>query len=815
VKYEKAAGDEPAASCLGDDEELTSDAHMLEVALSGPLRRTFVYAAEAEQLPLAPGQRVLVPFGRQRRVGYVAGPGSLPEGVAAKSIASVIDRESLFSSELFELCVWIADYYFANLADVLSIALPSSLRGRKLLRYQWNEIPSGLREQLPNSAKPGKLISIASERELRRDRKLWSGLQAEEIVTEVWPTEESRTKQQLIGYMAVPDLWQPHFERRRFKPDMFEGTASRQKLIDAGWTTYQTREAVKAGVLRPIMSEDPVSVEAYIPARPEVKEIQLNNEQSKAVDSVNSRLDGGFSPFLLHGVTGSGKTLVYCHIIERILAAGKTALLLTPEIALSGQVLAYCRGFFGDQVTVMHSAMSEKERLESFAGIRSGRYRVVIGPRSALFAPLANLGLIVVDEEHDSSYKQDDPSPRFHGRDAAIMRARLNRIPILLGTATPSLESYNNVKQGRYDLVELKMRPSGATLPTVNVVDMRRQQIRGEHHLLSYPLKKEAEDRIARGEQVILFLNRRGHSPQTMCGDCGQAVACPNCRVNLTYHRAGQHLSCHYCGYNCALPEVCPSCGSSNLSRVGTGTQRIEDNLPSILEKARILRMDSDSASGRGRPFELLSKFASEDYNILLGTQMVTKGLDFPRVTLVGILAADASLDLPDFRASEKAFARLLQVAGRSGRGERVGDVLIQTYYPESPLIDDAARQDYNSFFEREIESRENLNYPPFSRLSNIVLSGPKEEQVEVASQSFRKRLSQYLESYQKEVQILGPAPCALYYLRGRYRRHVLIKTSQKIRLSRLLTEWELQEPRFGLPAAIRIGVDIDADDML
>ena len=365
--------------------------------------------------------------------------------------------------------------------------------------------------------------------------------------------------------------------------------------------------------------------------------------------------------------------------------------MLTPEITLAGSTLAYFRGFFGDKVTVVHSAMTSRERLASWRGIRSGRFKIVVGPRSALFAPLPNLGMIIVDEEHDSSYKQDDPSPRFHGRDSAIMRAKINSIPVLLGSATPSLESYHHALDKRYNLLQLRKRPTGASLPSIQLADMRSQGLKGEHSYLSLPLKKKIESTLKADRQLILFLNRRGYSPHLKCSDCGHTPECPDCRIKLTYHKRGRKLTCHYCGYLVIAGSYCDSCSGNQVDCIGVGTQRLEESLAELFESAKVVRFDSDSASGRKKAHSILSSFARKEGNLLLGTQMVTKGLDLPGVTLVGVVSADASMDMPDFRASEKGFSRLVQVSGRSGRADQPGEVIIQTFNPTNEVIADAA----------------------------------------------------------------------------------------------------------------------------
>ncbi|HOP05811.1 MAG TPA: primosomal protein N' [candidate division Zixibacteria bacterium] len=795
---------------------MSNPSALAEVAVSGPMRRTFTYL-RPEHLPdLQPGQRLVVPFGRSNKIGFYVGPGSKPEGVSLKEIHSVLDAETLFSQTLFDFCLWLSDYYFANPADTLTLALPPTMKGRRTLRYCWEKPPNWADQTRLGQVKAGRLLSSVRERELRRDRKLWQRLIEEKVITEVWPEVNDSGPNRLVGYRTgAADIWTRHFQTRRFQPELFEGIKSASDLSEQGWTNYQIREAAKTGALQPVFREARVSVQEFVPPRDDVISFRLNEEQQCATDQMIASLDAGFSVTLLHGITGSGKTLVYCHICRELLNRGKSALLMVPEIALSGQVLAFCRGFFGDQVTIIHSAMSDSERAESFRGIRTGRYRLVIGPRSALFAPLCDPGLIIVDEEHDSSYKQSDPAPRFHGRDAAVMRGKISNIPVLLGTASPSVETYYNVQRKRYRLLELKTRPVGARLPSVRVIDMRRDRLAGDLYAFSYGLKKAVQDRLDNNRQVILFLNRRGFSPQVKCAQCGHVPGCPNCRVNLTYHKAGARLTCHYCGYTESDYRVCSACGSSELLHLGAGTQKIEDIIPRLFENAVPIRLDSDSAGGRSRAFKILSDFGARKQNILLGTQMVTKGLDFPDVTLVGVLSADASLYLPDFRASEKTFDRLLQVAGRAGRTDQAGEVILQTFQPESPLIDDAARQDYHSFYEREIESREALNYPPFSHLVNFVFSSAREDLVIRASKSFRSSLDRIVEQCGISTQILGPAPCTFGYLRGRFRRHLFVKTGQIVKLIKALTAWERSQTRFNLPAAVRIGVDVDPEDML
>jgi len=788
---------------------------LAEVAVAGPLRQRYTYLVPSRFGTLYAGQRLLVPFGRSRRLGFFLAPGRPQADISLREIIRPLESSSFFGSELFAFCLWMARYYLANPADCLAAALPPSLKSRRAVTYRWSETTDPVPPTVRQWFQPGKAITKATLEALRERRSLLATLIGDGIVEEQWPVAEDSSGGGRFGYrIADPAAFSHFFADGKFQPKPFDSILSRAQLLETGWTDYQLGKARKQGVLDRVRRESE-DILSFIDAREEVAGIELTEEQQEVLASLTSTLDSGFQASLLHGVTGSGKTIVYCRLCREILRQDKTALVLTPEIALTGTTLAYFRGCFGDEVTVIHSAMTQRERLESWRGIRSGKYRIVVGPRSALFAPLDNLGLIVVDEEHDPSYKQDDPSPRFHGRDAAVMRGKMADIPVVLGSASPSIESYHHAREGRYRLLKLRRRPAGAKLPTVRVIDMRRDRLRGDLPFFSYPLKKEVQKRLDDDHQVILFINRRGHSPQLKCAACGHVPMCPSCRIHLTYHRVGRKLTCHYCGHAEAARETCNKCGHEEIIYLGAGTQKVEESLTRLFKDVRPIRLDSDAAAGRVRAHRILSEFGSRKYNLLLGTQMVTKGLDFPGVTLVGVLAADLSLDLPDFRASERTFARLLQVAGRSGRSEERGEVLIQTFYPESELIDEAAHQDYESFFEREIESRRALDYPPFSRLVHISLSSKNEELLKKGALELRDRLREITIGKSVITELLGPAPCPLYYLRGRYRRHLIVKTHRIMELTRILSEWELKHPRFGLSTAVRVVVDIDPDDMM
>ncbi|RME22158.1 MAG: primosomal protein N' [Candidatus Zixiibacteriota bacterium] len=796
---------------------MPSTERYVTVAVSGPARTTFTY-----QLPRTlpwpePGQRVLVPFGRQKRVGFFVGETTDRPPGTIKHISKVLDSGTLFPPDLFRLCLWMSDYYFANPADCLSAALPGLMKSARGATLHWGRVRFALSDDLfKRPPRVGSLVKPADLQRLMAESKLSKAeLLAQGIIEERWPQAESSGRRRVRGYRLNQSATTDDFLAGcRRPPERFEGVRSTTELVSLGWTPHYIRIAVRREVLTPVFADESSAVLDFIAARDDVTSLRLTTEQAAVVARVSAALGKQFKTFLLHGVTGSGKTLVYCHLIKAVLAAGCSALVLVPEITLAGTTLAWLRGFFGESVTVWHSALTPAERLRSWQGIRDGTYTVVVGPRSAVFAPLVKPGLIIVDEEHDLAYKQSEPAPRFHGRDSAIMRAKIAGIPILLGTASPSIESYHHATEGRYELLRLSERPGRATLPKVRVVDMRTDRIRGDLPFLSFSLKKAVEKRLEADQQVILYLNRRGYSPQVKCAECGEVPVCPHCAIHLTFHKAGHYLSCHYCGHVETDYATCRHCGGHELIYPGVGTQKLEENLPRLFPDVAAVRFDSDTASGRKRAHTILKDFAAGKYNLLLGTQMVTKGLDLPRVTLVGVISADQGLDRPDFRASEQTFARLLQVAGRSGRAAEAGEVIIQTYYPDHPVIRCAATQDYVAFYNVEIASREEHGYPPFLRVVNVVISDTEEARLEQAAQRFRAGLEPRVKGLPR-TEILGPAPCPLYRVRDRYRRHLFIKTKRVLALLTRLREWEAEQRGFGLPGPVRIVVDVDPHDMM
>ena len=518
-----------------------------------------------------------------------------------------------------------------------------------------------------------------------------------------------------------------------------------------------------------------------------------------------------FSPFLLFGVTGSGKTEVYLRAMEQALAQEQCALLLVPEIALAAQLETDLRARFGGQLAVLHSAMADGERVDQWQRVLHGQARVVLGARSAVFAPLSNLGLIIVDEEHESSYKQEEGLP-YHGRDLAVLRARQAQCPVLLGSATPSLTSYHHAITGKYQLLHLPERVSPHPLPQVQLIDMRSGGQRREHALFSPELLSAMRANLEQGAQTLLYLNRRGFATFMQCQDCGQVLECKHCRVSLTLHRSRNQLLCHYCGFHQHPSVLCPDCGSDQMVSRGLGTERIEEEIAELFPLARIARVDSDSSRNRRQFLALLQAMQAGEIDILVGTQMIAKGLHFPNVSLVGVLWADAGLSFPDFRAGERVFSQLIQVTGRAGRGEKAGRVIVQTYQPDHYAIRLAQRHDYAGLYREEINLRRSLAYPPFTRLVNVRLSGPRERDVEEAAAKVAGFVRE--SNGNAQVCVLGPAPAPLAKIKDRFRWQILLKSAHTKNLHRICEL--LIEGKSRLCAhSVSMQLDVDPENML
>jgi primosomal protein N' (replication factor Y) (superfamily II helicase) len=537
--------------------------------------------------------------------------------------------------------------------------------------------------------------------------------------------------------------------------------------------------------------------------------ILLTKEQQDAVDAISEGFSQKSTPFMLHGITGSGKTHVYIELAKRALAAGRGAIILVPEISLTPQTIARFRQALGDVIAVIHSRMSDGERRDSLDELVTGRKRLAIGVRSAILAPVVNLGLIIVDEEHDQSYKQSDLDPRYNARDVAMMRARLQNAVAVLGSATPSLESFHNAQSGKYRLLTLKSRFGGAVLPAVTVVDMREEHKEDNWTFLSRHLRDRIGAALDSKRQIILLLNRRGFSTFLVCKDCGHTYRCPQCSVNLIYHKSDYRLKCHQCGREEPAPSACPACKGEQIKFKGAGIQKVEEYIASQFPQARMIRMDQDTTRARGGHIDIIQRFENREADILLGTQMVAKGLNFPGVALVGVLQADIGLHFPDFRAAEKTFQLLSQVAGRAGRADSLGEVVVQTYFPDEPAICAARDHDYLEFYNREIIEREALGYPPFGKLVRIVLSGRDEATVRAlllsVAAAARKRAGD-------SVSLLGPAPAVIAKLKNEYRYNLIVKAASPKALQEAV--WTVRQ-NIKIPKTMRLAIDVDPVNMM
>lgn len=762
-------------------------------------------------MALAVGDAVLVPFGPSRElIGYVVGFAEhCPPTLAGKirQIASCIDGANAFDTGLWETARWVAEQTLCDLRESLRLIAPelttARLKTTVRLAPDWQDRIESIRAE-------GALVALerlaqAPSRSMEEQAllrgvpdgsRVLAALRRQGIVAVERSVSVPQTRQKIARLLRLTaDAAVALAEAERLNARAPRQARILRELVQietAGGSLPTTGVAVDAtdsaaakalaekglAAYREVaMRRDPFTLRSLSRTAPPA----LTDEQAHAARAIGEALSQRqFKPFLLFGVTGSGKTEVYMDAIARARAQGRSALVLLPEIGLAAQVLDLLKARFGDEVAVLHSALSVGERFDEWQRIRRGEAPVVVGARSAVFAPVPNLGLIVVDEEHEAAYKQDS-TPRYNARDVALFRARQAVAVIVMGSATPSVESFWRAKAGSYELLSLSKRVSERPLPAVQLLDLRGRKSSTIHGVLSDPLVEAISDRLSRREQAILFLNRRGFSPFLLCRDCGFSFRCPNCDVSLTYHQNIRMLQCHHCDYRRPVPPACPKCSGNRLLPFGIGTEKVEEAVRQIFPDARTLRMDRDTTERKGAHAEILRAFRRGDADILIGTQMVAKGLDFAGVTLVGVINADTALNVPDFRAAERAFQLLTQVAGRAGRGSRPGEVLVQTFDPDNESICQAAAHDYLRFYFQEIGQRRELRYPPFACLANIVASDENEQRAIACAERLSLELSsEILNGAFDGAQILGPVACPLARLRGRYRWHVLLRCEEK-----------------------------------
>lgn len=747
------------------------------IAIPSHLKEPLTYRVPSELLDqLRPGMRVLVPLGRRKVTGVAIGLLNETELTDVRNILAIQDEKPTLDGELIRLCEWISRYYLASLGEVFETILPPSLRREA--------------ERTVVATSGVFLVSNDSERKILQTLR------------------ENKNKLPLTT-----------LARKSLKLGFHRALA---RLESAG--AIEIRERFPRA-----REKTPEATKAFPPVFEVDRKFRLNLAQQAALNPIARRLRaGGFETFLIHGVTGSGKTEVYLGAMEQARAAGRQSLILTPEISLTPQLLDRINARFQGRVGVLHSGLTGAERRSQWRHISQGSVDIVVGARSAIFAPLPNLGLIVVDEEHDTSYKQEE-GLRYNGRDVAVVRGKILSCPVLLGSATPSLESYENCRQGRYRLLEMPYRVQQRALPTIQVVDLRSQLNTAElsngkspggkescePQLMSEPFAQALQDNFENRRQTLVFLNRRGFANFLQCRLCGYVWRCSYCSVTLTLHLKWKTVRCHHCGFSRPAAKVCPECGNESLAGVGAGTEQIEKVLHDLLPQARIARMDRDTTGKRGAHEELIRRWEKGEIDVLVGTQMITKGHDVSGVTLVGALLADMSLNLPDFRGAERTFQLLSQVAGRCGRGDDPGNVIIQTYAPDHYAIQTVITHNYKGFFAAETEFRRALGYPPFGKLVNLRLDGPKLDDVEAKAKSLvaalrthQKKLSQHCH----DIEILGPAPAPIEKLRNRYRWQILLKGKK---IGALIDFAVFARNSFARARKVRLHVDVDPYNML
>ncbi|MDS9470531.1 primosomal protein N' [Sporosarcina pasteurii] len=786
-----------------------------------PIDRPFDYIVpEAFQTTIERGIRVKVPFGRRKVVGYVTNIKNESELALSKlrPIEELIDIEPVLSEEQLMLSRWLATETLAYQIDALQVMLPAAMRAKydKFIVVQDSEKIQDENFQRLLAGRKRIPLSAINDAGLFRILKSYV---AEEIVT------VDTAVQQQVDVKKVRTIHIEEKEKLLQVKETIQQNAIRQiELID--WLIEHAGQSVQAkqifeatgiqsNVLK-TMIERGAAQETYEevyrePTSPELQDVpipeKLTDEQDQALHPIRQAImDDRHETFLLHGITGSGKTEVYLQAITKVLEKGQEAIVLVPEISLTPQMTARFKARFGQLVAVLHSALSAGEKYDEWRKIHRGEVKVVVGARSAIFAPFENIGIIILDEEHESTYKQEE-SPRYHARDVAIKRSEYYKCPVLLGSATPSLESYARASKDVYTLLTLKNRAKSQQLPEVEVVDMRQQLKSGNRSMFSIPLAEAIRERLERNEQSVLFLNRRGFSSFVLCRDCGTTVECPNCDISLTYHRAHELLKCHYCGHEERVPTVCPQCESEHIRFFGTGTQKVEEEIAKIFPDARVIRMDVDTTRRKGAHERLLRQFSEGKADILLGTQMIAKGLDFPNITLVGVLAADTTLHLADFRAAEKTFQLMTQVSGRAGRHELPGEVYIQTYSPEHYAIELAKEQHYEPFYQMEMQSRRQFGYPPFYFFTLIQFS--HEDVLKVSD--FANRGTTFLRgNLSSNTVIIGPTAAAISRVNNRYRYQCLIKYKKEPKLTETLQQLIRMYRTDWIKSGLIMTVDVD-----
>ena len=809
-------------------------AQYCDVAISGvPLDTSFTYRLPPALQAFA-GSRVLVPFRRQRLVGVVTELHERTPEIPVKDVVDCLDASDgpALTADLLELGRWISGYYLAPLGEVFRSMLPLGAEFRRTIIYRIRDEGrlalqlTGYAGSSPRSKKTAeeqfaeaRVLDHLAARDEAREETLKAALRVSRhlldgMVRKKWiDRQDVSSAAQVLRTRSIAVL-KGGDGKLTGKQQLFinllaeaGGRLPVQALRELKVSRSSLATLLRRGIVQIV--EEPVGVKKpALAARGLPRTAAFSPAQQLAFDEIGAAVQAAsFRSILLHGVTGSGKTAVYLAAMKSVLDCGRSAILLVPEIGLTPAVAAEVHNVFGDEVAILHSALSDKERAEHWHRIRRGEARAIVGTRSAVFAPVSGLALVIVDEEQDGSYKQEE-TPRYHARDVAVMRAKFAGVVVVLGSATPSLESYFNAKKGRYTLLEMPDRIEQRPLPEVELVDMRREfQETGREQVLSRKLVDEIRQRVERREQAMVLLNRRGYSPVVLCRSCGKTLECRNCAIALTHHKQKRRMECHYCGFMAPVPETCAACGSEYVYFLGSGSEKLEELLHGLFPQARIARLDRDTVHSHADFERALSALRAGELDVLVGTQMIAKGHDIPGVTLVGVVGADAALALPDFRAAERTFQLLTQVAGRAGRGEVPGKVILQTYFPEHYAVQYATRHDFVGFYEHELRFRSWMHYPPYTSLANVLVRSENLEEV----LTWTGTLGRWFERTPHEgVRVLGPAAAPIVRLKNDYRYHLILKSESRQMLNALLRAMLAHAAGENIPRT-SVMVDVDA----
>jgi primosomal protein N' (replication factor Y) len=816
---------------VGETPGATSMSEFCDVALPVPLDTVFTYRIPEGMLPVV-GGRVLVPFRQQRMSGVVTELHDRKPKVQIKNLIRDLDASPVLDEQLIRLGKWISDYYLAPIGDVFRTMLPLSSEFKRTVGYCITEEGrlalhlAGMSGASPRSRKTPedqlgefRVLDYLSEREMVREETLRASTRITKSVLagmgrKKWILREdlsnARDAVRIVKIALLKTVNGKLNSNQQTLIDTLAAAGGRVatetlQALDVPRTTLTT--LVKRHMVE-IVEEPPDFAVSHFRARPSPLNFQFNGPQREALQRIEESVKARkFSGMLLHGVTGSGKTAVYLAGMRAVLEAGRSAILLVPEIGLTPAVAADLHQVFGDEVAILHSALSGRERAEQWRRIKRAEARMVVGTRSAVFAPVSDLALLIVDEEQDSSYKQEE-TPRYHARDVAVMRAKMANATVVLGSATPSLESYFNAKKHKYALLELPDRVAQRPLPEVEIIDMRQEfQETGNEQVISRKLAQEIKERFERNEQVMVLLNRRGYSPLALCRACGKTLECKNCAIAMTHHKRSRSMECHYCGYAAPVPKICAHCGSEYVYFLGAGSEKLEELLHGMFPRARIGRLDRDTVRGRDDFERALNALNEGELDLLVGTQMIAKGHDIHGVTLVGVVGADAALGFPDFRAAERTFQLLTQVAGRAGRGQNPGKVILQTYFPDHYAVQYAAQHDFMGFYEKELRFRSWMHYPPYSALANVLVRSDKLD----GALEWSGLLGKWFEKTRHEgIRVLGPAAAPILRLKRDYRYHFVLKSASREKLNAVLRSMLAHAAQQKIPRT-QVVVDVDA----